>query len=251
MGSVSGASGEYLLARLGDLRHSLVERDLGALDALLVDDLGVGELMSDLGTVFRSVEVDRDVALVGTSYADVSAGGEPFAREDWLVLRLAAGRFDVVEVYAAGDAEAARSRFADFARHTLRPVVDNAQIRFVVRQQWRALYADGDPMFVYADDCVLVDHGSSIHAGELVGAEEVARSIQSAIDAFGRFDFVPMAVRGDRVTLYRWTFTKEVGSATTALAVVEAGVGPAHGPDRVVRRARPRECGGLSRGAST
>ena len=48
------------------------------------------------------------------------------------------------------------------------------------------------------------------------------RVLQLAIDAFGRFDFVPMAVRGDRVTLYRWTFTKEVGSATAAFAVVEA-----------------------------
>jgi hypothetical protein len=221
--SGAGASDECLFGRLGEFRHSLVERDLGALGALLADDLVAVDVMSDLRTVFRSVEVDGDIALVRTSDTGVSADGNRSEREAWLVLRLTAGRFDVVEPYTSSDVKAARSRFAHLAGHALRPVVDNAQIRFVVRQQWRSRYAAGDPLLEYADDCVLVDRGSSVNAGEIVGAEEVASSIQSAIDVFGRLDFVPIAVRGDRVTLYRWTFSKEVGFATTALAVIEAG----------------------------
>jgi class 3 adenylate cyclase/ketosteroid isomerase-like protein/tetratricopeptide (TPR) repeat protein len=240
-----GAEHEYTIRRTADARRATAAHDWAAVAALVGDDftfrdhrpiglpaadraayvaaiVASAEQTPGVFMVGRTLEVHGNVTLSRTRRVGATREG---LEDDWeqiAVIRWAAGLLRDVDLYALEDATAARERFEELAARSLTPCVDNAQIRLVVRQQWLVLYADTDPLALYADDCVLVDRRSSVNAGEIAGKEAVAASIQSGIDVFGSLDLVPLAARGDRVTLYRWAFVQDGGFATTALTVVSS-----------------------------
>jgi hypothetical protein len=238
-----GVEHAYTIGRTSDLRHAVTAHDWAAVEALVADDFvftdhrPIGLPGADRagylaamtasaeqtpGTVMmgRALEIRGDVTLMRTRRVGATTEGLEYEWEQYAVNRWAAGLLRCVELFALEDESAARARFAGSAAQSMTPYLDNAQIRFIVCEQWRGQYADGDPLAILTEDCVLVDRRTSVNAGVITGGAEVSASIQSGIDVFGRLDLVPLATRGDRVGLYRWAFVQDGGFATPALTVI-------------------------------
>ena len=240
-----GAAHEYAIRRRGDFRHACATRDLAAIEALVgadavfVDHRPIGlpecdragwvallaasvEQTPDMRMIERTLEIRGDVVMARTRRDGLTTEGFAYDWEQIAVAQSAAGLIRRIEIFPADDESAARARFEELAARPLTPYVDNAQIRVTARLRWQTLYGNVDPLSSYADDCVLVDRRSSVNAGEIRGAAEIAASIQSGIDVFGRLELEALAARGDRLALYRWAFVQDGGFATTALTVIES-----------------------------
>ncbi len=238
-----GAEHEYLIRRLGDFRAAYADRDWAAIEMIVAEDFvfvdhrpmglpensraGYVRVMQesveqtpDMRMVLRSASIRGDVVLARTHRVGDTPEGFSYDWEQFAVQQFAAGLLHRVELFPIEREAEARARFEELAREPRTPYVDNRLVRFVTRNGW--LSARGvliDPG--YAEDCVLVDHRPAVNAGELVGGADVARSIQSGVEVFGELRVEPIAVRGDRLALYRWAFVQDGGFEAPGICVME------------------------------
>ncbi|MEP6623712.1 MAG: nuclear transport factor 2 family protein, partial [Acidimicrobiia bacterium] len=239
-----GAEHEYAIRRIGDLRHASNARDWVACEALVADDFvftdhrSIGlpdaeragyiavmaasaEQTPDMHMATRTLEIRGATTLSRTHRTGTTAEGFGYEWEQIAVAQSAAGLLRRVELFPVEDEAAARARFEELAAQTLTPYIDNRLVRVLARRKW---LHDIDPETFpenYASDAVLDDRRPGVNAGEVVGAAAVRVAIYAGTEVFGSLVTEPLAVRGERLALYRWAYVQDGGFTAPGLTVIE------------------------------
>jgi hypothetical protein len=246
-----GAHDEFFIRRLGDAVRSYARHDAAAGAALVAPDLvatnhrtmgmpvsgrddymastrSLASVVPDVRMWHRAIEVRGDAALLTTEFTGSSADGSDYEWGALTALRTRAGVTAIVDFYDADDWDSARARFDELAAQPTDPTVpDNSIVRTLVRAHWLAELDRGPERSRYLramwhDDAVAVDH-RTLFAGETVrGRDAVNETILHTRGVFERFVEVPIAVRGDRLALFRLSWTTEAGFESSMWSLYEA-----------------------------
>ena len=239
-----GAEDEYVIRRMGDFRAAYADRDWPAIEALVADDFtfvdhrpiglpqndraGYLQVMResvdqtpDMRLLSRAMEIRGDVVLLRTQRVGSTSEGFAYDWEQFAVNHFAGGLLRRVELFPLESEAEARARFEELAREPRTPFIDNRLVRVMTRIGWLSMRAEVDPADLYATDCVLVDHRPGVNAGSVAGRTGVSDSIRSGIEVFGELRVEPLAVRGDRLALYRWAFVADGGFEAPGITVME------------------------------
>jgi class 3 adenylate cyclase/type II secretory pathway predicted ATPase ExeA/ketosteroid isomerase-like protein len=224
-----GAADEQVVRLWKDLRLAASHHDWDAFEALCAPDMEaidhknlswplrdrtsyvdalrlLAQDVPDLVLMARTLEVDGTVTLALVETQGRTPDGGEMAWPTWSVGRGIGGRVASVEVFDIEDEQAARGRFAELAREDPRtPYPDNAAVRTMQRGAW--LFSFGgdraDRRAFIADDIVHLDRRSVVRAPGGQGAETFMGGVAAAAEVFGRVALEPIAVRGDRLALFR------------------------------------------------
>ena len=171
--------------------------------------------------VFRAFEVAGDAAIIWQDQLLRSPQGSDYSDATILVVRLVGGRFDVIEGFDVDDeARARRGSRSSPTRRVRTPYPDNAVVRLAERLRWLHRHRGVPSATFFTPDCVLDDRRAGVNAGT-VGGDAVWQSIESGIEVFGSLALEPLAVRGDRLALFRWAFVADSGFEAPGLTVIE------------------------------
>ncbi|MEP6626288.1 MAG: hypothetical protein ABJC79_17705, partial [Acidimicrobiia bacterium] len=188
----------------------LLEREAG--------NVGVAELTR---AIIATMECRDNASLIQLDQTLVTPEGNEYSNSILAVDHWVGGRVDRVEIFDPEDADAARARFEEIAAEGPTPAIDNRCVRVLERSGWLAAFTGATGPDSFAPGCVLVDGRAGVNAGEITGGAEVGASIFAAPDGFGSYTLDPIAVRGERMALFRWTYCGEQGFEAPGLRVIE------------------------------
>ena len=138
-----------------------------------------------------------------------------------------AGRIRATTHYDDDDLTAAiqamEARFDELAPVDPRtPTIENECARVVHRHG--RLLQDGEVeagLELLAPEVVQLDRRKGVAALDLVGREARLENLAAVVATFGRFDVQDVAVRGDHLSLHRWTITNDSGFAVSGFDLYE------------------------------